>query len=326
MSMGEFEIIRRYFSRDPADPGVIVGVGDDGAVLAPGPGRELVAVVDTLVDGVHYPRGMDASDVGWRAVAVNLSDIAAMAAVPRWMTLALTLREADPEWLDGFARGLYAAAEAHGLALVGGDTTRGDQTVISVTVLGELEAGRALTRAGANVGDDVYVSGTTGEAAAGLRLLQGGADPSPAGERLAQRFRRPEPRLLLGGRLSGVASAAIDVSDGLHDDLGKLLEASGRGAVVDIDRLPISADLAGLFADDAPVLALAGGDDYELCFTAPPDTADAVAEAGRAGGVAVTCIGRVTARAGIECRRAGRKVNLDLAGFDHFGASANGLR
>ena len=210
--MDEFEIIQRYFARDANGAGVEVGIGDDGAVLAPAPDRELVAVVDTLVEGRHFPPTLAAADLGWRVVAVNLSDIAAMGAVPRWMTLSLTLSAADPVWLDGFASGLFDAASPANVALVGGDTTRGTELVVSVQILGDVESGKALRRSGARVGDAIFVSGHPGEAAAGLAQLQ--ADPAVSGV-LVDRFCRPQPRLRLGRELIEFATACIDVSDGL---------------------------------------------------------------------------------------------------------------
>jgi thiamine-monophosphate kinase len=316
--LGEFDIIRHYFSRDRDGSGVVVGVGDDGAVLAATPGMELVVVVDTLVQGIHYPDELAAADIAYRAVAVNLSDIAAMGGQPRWMTLALTLSRADGAWLEGFASGLYAASRAAGVYLVGGDTTRGECTVITVEIIGEVAPGRALRRSGARPGDDIFVSGTIGDAAAGLRQLQAGASPGRETGLLAAKFRRPAARLELGRSLAGCASAAIDVSDGLHDDLGKLLAASRCGGVIDLERLPLSAELIDAFPEDATTLALAGGDDYELCFTAGTDARAAVEAAAAEAGVGVTRIGEVVDGQGIVCRRDGVAAPVHVPGYDHF--------
>ena len=263
--MDEFGLIERYFARARRDPSVRVGIGDDGAVLAaPGPGKELVAVTDTLIDGVHFPTNIDAWSVGWRAVTVNLSDFAAMGADPRWMTLALSLPDANPAWLDDFASGLFAAAAGHGVLLVGGDTTRGESLVISLQVLGEVPEGEAILRSTAEPGDRLYVTGTPGDAAAGCdEFGQAGAS-----EALRRRFLQPSARVAFGRRLRGLASSAIDLSDGLYADLGRLLAASGAGAVLDLDRLPMSAELAARYPRAQRLrFALSGGDDYELLFT-----------------------------------------------------------
>ena len=305
--MDEFELIRRFFSRDAAARDVIIGVGDDGALLRPTPGADQVQVIDTLVEGVHFPANIDAADIGYRAVAVNLSDIAAMGARPRWMTLALTLWDKDEQWVEDFAAGLYAAGSEHDVLLVGGDTTQGDAVVATVHITGEVEPDRALLRRGARVDDTVYVTGTPGDAAAGLSMLQSGAD----GSELTQRFLRPTARIAEGRALRGRASAAIDVSDGLVADLGKLAAASGVGAVIDTGKIPLSPALLTHFdRTQAERFALTGGDDYELCFTArAEDVADI-------DGIAP--IGVVTAEPGIVCRRDGEIVDVDASGYRHF--------
>lgn len=332
--MDEFQLIERYFQRQAAqDSGVAVGVGDDGAIVRLAPGRELVVVVDTLVADVHFPADMAPADIGYRALAVNLSDIAAMGAEPAWFTLALTLPTPDADWLDGFSAGLWELADRHGVALIGGDTTRGPLTV-SVEVLGHLPAGTGLLRGGARPGDRVFVSGTPGEAAAGLGL---GAPRNECEHRLRSRFLRPEPRLALGRLLAGRASAAIDVSDGLLADLGHICAASGAGAVIETERLPLSPALLEVAGRGrAAELALTGGDDYELCFTLPADTADEivagirgeVVDAAPGNGAAalpahavppVSEIGVMTTEPGIRLRRAGRDVALPAGGYRHFG-------
>ena len=305
--MDEFELIRRYFSRDAASGNVVVGVGDDGALLTPTPGKDQVQVIDTLVEGVHFPANIEAADIGYRVVAVNLSDIAAMGAEPRWMTLALTLWDKDEQWVERFATGLYEAAAAHNVALVGGDTTQGDAVVATVHVTAEVEHGTALLRGGARPGETIYVTGSVGDAAAGLELLTSGV---PDVE-LVQRFLRPTARIEQGRALRGRAGAAIDVSDGLVADLGKLAAASGVGADIDIGALPLSAALLGRYdRGSAEQLALTGGDDYELCFTAP---ADAVADID-----GITAIGVVTDGDRVVCRRDGEIVEVDASGYRHF--------
>ena len=216
--MDEFEIIRRYFARESSGEGIRVGIGDDGAVLIPAHDRDLISVVDTLVSGIHYPETLAPVDIGYRAVAVNLSDVAAMGARPRWMTLALTLVNAERAWLDGFARGLFEAADEHALALVGGDTTRGEQTVISVQIIADVDPGKAMLRAGAEEGDAIYVTGTVGDAAAGLSILQSGLPGSDDVDYLIRQFTRPVARIEAGAAIASIAHAAIDLSDGLYTD------------------------------------------------------------------------------------------------------------
>ena len=306
--MDEFELISRYFIHPGAAAGVVLGIGDDGAVTEPTPGMQQVTVVDTLVEGVHFPVGYNATDVGYRAVAVNLSDIAAMGARPRWMTLALSLPAAADDWVAAFSEGLMTAAREFDVALIGGDTTSSDQLVISVQLVGEVAPGRALTRAGAKVGDGIYVTGTLGDAAAGLDGLKRGQPLRP----LVDRFARPSARVAYGQSLAGVASAAIDLSDGLAGDLGKLLSASGVGGEIRLEKLPLSPALIDAYPPaEQRAFALAGGDDYELCFTCshePPDP----------GIMLLTRIGDVVAEAGLVARDEGRALHIDDPGYRHF--------
>ena len=317
--MDEFELIRKFFARSSADPDVVLGVGDDGAILRPAAGRELVVVADSLVDGVHFPHDMDAADIGYRSVAVNLSDIAAMAARPRWMTLSLTLAASDERWLERFSLGLYEVADEYAVALVGGDTTRGAETVITVQVIGDVEPGRALRRSGAMPGDALYVSGTPGDAAAGLALWQQDAVQGDVASSLYGRFARPTPRIALASRLAGLASAAIDVSDGLYADIGKLLAASRAGGRIDIGHLPLSSSLTAILGDDeATRIALGGGDDYEIAFSASPDKARAIGELADELSLRVTRIGEVTDGDALHCLRNGRPFDYRDAGYRHF--------
>jgi thiamine-monophosphate kinase len=316
--IGEFEIIERYFTRPNRDPDVLIGVGDDAAVIAV---RGLAAVtVDTLVAGVHFPDGIAPTLLGYRALAVNLSDLAAMGAEPRWCTLALTLPKPDELWLDGFSRGLFELAERHGVSLVGGDLTRGPLT-ITVQLMGRIDGERMLTRGGGNLGDDVYVTGTLGDSAAGIALINERVDtpPGSAGAALKARFYKPAPRVDAGLALRALASAAIDVSDGLLADLGHICERSGCGALLDVERVPLSAELLSTFPPQIALAhALGGGDDYELCFTAPPSRAEQIDRALEATGTTATRIGQLVAGQEVVCRRDGEPYAPRALGFRHF--------
>lgn len=309
---GEFDLIRRHFAR-PA-PNAVLGVGDDAALLSVTPGRLLAVTSDMLVAGRHFFAGTDPESIGHKTLAVNLSDLAAMGARPRWATLAVALPEADEAWLAAFARGFFALAERFGVELVGGDTTRGPLN-LCVTLFGEVDPARVLRRDGARAGDDVWVSGQLGGAALALAHLRGELDLGAAAGACLHRLHCPEPRLALGRALAGLASAAIDISDGLLADLGHILEASGAGAVLDTGAIPHDPACAA-FPDRIAACAWAGGDDYELCFTTPPACADAIMRAGRAAGVAVTRVGSIVAEPGIRDARGG--VLPHTRGYDHF--------
>lgn len=315
--MDEFEIIRRYFARESSGEGIRVGIGDDGAVLIPAHDRDLISVVDTLVSGIHYPETLAPVDIGYRAVAVNLSDVAAMGARPRWMTLALTLVNAERAWLDGFARGLFEAADEHALALVGGDTTRGEQTVISVQIIADVDPGKAMLRTGAEEGDAIYVTGTVGDAAAGLSILQSGLPGSDDVDYLIRQFTRPVARIEAGAAIASIAHAAIDLSDGLYTDLDKLLAASGVAGSLELADIPLSSQLTNLMdEDDALRFALSGGDDYELCFTASA-AEDEIAAIRESTGVAITRLGQVLKGSGLKCTRNGDQFDYQDAGYRH---------
>ncbi len=293
----------------------MLGVGDDAALLRVPQDRELVVATDTLVEGRHFLAGIEARSVGHQALAVNLSDLAAMGAEPAWALLSLSLPEVDEAWLDEFAAGFFALADRCGIELVGGDTVRGPR-VITVTALGLVEPGTALRRDGARPGDGVYVSGTPGEAAAGLELLRNGRREQAPG--LVRRQLYAEPRLALGRALRGLASAAMDVSDGLAGDLARLCAASGVGAELQLERLPVSAGLrASLPPAEAEHCVLYGGDDYELLFTLPAARetrlADAIGES-----CTVTRIGRIVAQGGLRAWRDDRVVDIEARGHDHF--------
>lgn len=314
MGAGEFDLIARIRARAGMRDDVVLGIGDDAALLAPPPGRQLVVTADTLNDGVHFPHGTSPADIGWKALAVNLSDLASMGAEPAWCTLSLSLPQGDTAWIDGFLDGFLALAREHGIVLVGGDTTRGPLSV-SVTAMGFVDAGRALRRDGARVGDDVWVTGTLGDAAGALALLE----RDPVGV-LRLRLDRPTPRVEAGRALIDVASACVDVSDGLLADLGHVSTRSGVGAQVEIDALPASDALCAAFdaATRMPMQA-SGGDDYELCFTAPADARARIAVLASSLDLRITRIGRMVPGEGVHPVRAdGDPWTPPRRGYDHF--------
>ncbi len=314
----EFELIARYFSR-PA-PSARLGVGDDAALVTPAAGMALAVATDMLVAGRHFRPDDAPQAIGHKALAVNLSDLAAMGAQPRWALLALALPEADERWLSAFSAGLFALAERHGVELIGGDTTRGPLN-LCITILGEVEASQALTRAGARPGDDIWVSGELGAAALGLADLLGSVRLEPVEQQAClERLHWPQPRIALGRALRGLASAAIDVSDGLLADLGHVLDRSGVGAELWFEALPAHPAVhARLATPLAQRCLLAGGDDYELCFTAPPALAAAVQQAAVDAGVTVSRIGRIRPGRGIDLiGPEGTPMTITQRGYDHF--------
>ena len=314
--LGEFELIARYFT--PPVRRAALGVGDDCALLDVAAGMTLAVSTDMLVEGRHFVSTVSPERLGHKALAVNLSDLAACGARPLAFTLALAMPQADEAFLAPFTRGLLALADRHGCELVGGDTTRGPLT-IAITVFGEVAAGAALLRSGARVGDDVYVSGTLGDARLALEVLRGTTVTGDAFARVRGAMEEPEPRVALGLALVGVASSAIDVSDGLAGDLGHVLRRSGVAAVVDVDALPRSADLAAQPAAMQRECLLAGGDDYELVFTAAVARRDAVVEASVLAATAVTRIGRIESGSSLRfVDAAGREVTGPAHAFDHF--------
>lgn len=316
--MDEFDIIRRFFAGRAGKRGdVALGIGDDAALLRVPAGHELAVSTDSLVAGVHFPADLPADAVGHRALASNLSDLAAMGATPAWVVMALTLPEPDEAWLQGFSDGFFALAKQHEVALVGGNMARGPLNV-TLTVHGHVPEGRALTRSGAQVGDLVYVTGHPGDAAAGLKLLKSGE--ARMQHPCVRRFAYPEPRIVEGQALRGLASAAIDVSDGLLADLGHLLEARGFGAKLALEKLPVSRELLALHGqDDARKLALTGGDDYELCFTVHPAQAAAAEVRLVQTGCPAACIGAIESTPGLHCvDRSGRTHEYFRSGHCHF--------
>lgn len=317
MEFDLIERIRRHTESHRDD--VKLGIGDDAAIVAVPAGRELAIAVDTLVEGIHFPVGTDPADIGWKALAVNLSDLAAMGATPAWALLALTIPTQDEAFIDGLARGFAELATPFRLALIGGDTTRGPLTV-TVAVHGFTAPDEALLRSTARVGDVVMVTGTLGDAAAGLRCLAE-ADTSPYAE-LIGRLNRPTPRVAVGQALRGIATACIDVSDGLVADLGHICAKSGVGADIDAALLPHSSAMIAHFHDaDAIDFALGGGDDYELCFTVPAERAgDLSADLARLG-CGATRIGRIVEGQGVRVIGTdGETLAPSRAGWNHFAA------
>lgn len=316
--LSEFDLITRYFNRPTRH--TVLGVGDDAALLAPTPGHELAASTDTMVEGVHFFPDMEPDSLGHKALAVNLSDLAAMGATPKWAMLALTVPKADEAWLEGFARGFFALAAEHNVDLIGGDTARGPRN-ICVQIMGEVPLGRALRRDGAKVGDDVWVSGHLGDAAAAVAHLKG--DLRLRGSLLAHclaRLNRPSPRVSLGRILVGVANSAIDISDGLIADLRHVCERSGVGAAIEFAAVPCSAELMSLRGQASVTRAiLTGGDDYELCFTAPAGRRSGIEALSAQTGLALTRIGRIVAGKGVVVMdEAGKPMSVKDGGFDHF--------
>lgn len=324
----EFDLIAKYFTR-PARRARL-GVGDDCALLAVAPGQELAITADMLVAGTHFFPDTDPYRLGYKTLAVNLSDLAAMGAAPLGALLSIALPNPDEAWVAQFAAGFFALADAHGVDLVGGDTTRppkGGALVLNVTALGEVPVGQAIRRDGAKEGDDIWVSGSLGDAALGLALLKKEMALEPqAHDYCVGRLEMPVPRVALGLALRGIARGMLDVSDGLAGDLAHICRASKLAARLDVDALPLSNAVRAQPRELALRCALAGGDDYELCFTAAPDARARVEAAGRATGVAVTRIGTMLAAEGTPLisyqDSAGRAVELKLSGYDHFGGDA----
>ena len=316
--MGEFELIRRYFAAAPcaqAAAGIVLGIGDDCALLQPAPGMQLALSTDSLVAGVHFPQSCDSFLLGQRALAVSVSDLAAMGAAPLGFTLALTLPEADPAWLEGFARGLSQMAQSCAIALVGGDTTRGPLS-LTLTVFGQVPAGQALTRGGARPGDLLCVGGSLGDGAGALPLVLGEQRAEgEAADYLLQRYWAPQPQLALGQWLRGRATAALDISDGLLADCGHIAAASGACLQVELPRLPLSPALQALVGERARDCALAGGDDYRLAFTLAAEHLPAL----QAQWPEAVVIGRVVAGQGVQLLDGqGRLLEPPRAGYQHF--------
>jgi thiamine-monophosphate kinase len=328
MAMSEFDIIRRNFAGRGVDRGdVVLGIGDDGAVVRVPSNCDLVTVVDTLVAGVHFPHETRPEDVGHKALAVNLSDVAAMGAVPAWATLALTMPHADEAWLSAFARGFFGLAQQYEVQLIGGDTTHGPLTV-TVQIQGWVRTGQAVRRSGARPGDIIYVTGSVGDAGLALRAWQQQQDLTAVdGEYLFSRLHRPIPRCKEGEVLSDVVTAMVDVSDGLAADLGHILDASGVGATLNLESIPLSPSFFAVtgsgeyYLNEAERLrlALSAGDDYELCFTAPTVEGRRVEKLFSDFSCGCHAIGIIEAAQGLRLRQAdGTLLSLEHSGYEHF--------
>jgi len=327
IEMGEFDLIERYFKRAAsAANGVDLGIGDDCALLAPSPGMQMAISCDMLVEGRHFLSTVNPEALGHKALAVNLSDLAACGAKPEAFTLALSMPRVDEVWLKGFSRGLFALADQHGCSLIGGDTTAGPLN-ICITVFGYVPSGQALLRSDAKAGDDIYVSGLPGQARLALEAFRGNIALSEADFALTRaRMERPTPRVALGQALRGIARSAIDVSDGLLGDLGHILTASGLGAEIDLDAIDSIANCAaskqavGHFSSKfLREMVLAGGDDYELVFTAAPAHRPAIEAAAHRSLTPVTRIGQIQRESGIRLRESDGQLSPNtFASFDHF--------
>lgn len=311
MTLHEFDIIAKYFStQEMRRDDVVLGIGDDCAIVDVAPGQQVVITTDSLVASVHFPTHTSAYDIGYKSLAVNLSDLAAMGATPAWFTLALTIPDANEKWLQEFSQGLFALAERYQVQLIGGDLTRGPLT-ISITAHGLVPKNQALKRSGAQVGDLIYVTNTLGDAALGLRALQNEVALAEKGKEIIfNKLNRPEPRVETGLQLRGLANAAIDISDGLAADLSHMLTASHAGAIVYVDDLPLSDAVR---RTQQPFdLALSGGDDYELCFTLPKEKTHLLKQP-------CTCIGIITEKPGLDLRfKDGTSYNSSQKGYQHF--------
>ncbi len=313
MTFHEFDIIEQFFNQQPIQhPHVILGIGDDAAIVQV-PSQDLIITTDTLVKNVHFPESASAFDIGFKALAVNLSDLAAMGATPAWITLALTLPEVNEDWLKAFCAGLFELTQRYSVQLIGGDLTRGP-LAITIQAHGFTPHQQAIQRYGAQPGDLVYVTHTLGDAALGLLCTKKKIAISPASELFVlTRLNRPEPRVEIGEKLRGVASAAIDISDGLASDLGHILKRSGVGARINVDSLPFSQALRESVTHEKSLeLALSGGDDYELCFTVP-------IEKNKVFDFDCTCIGVITDGRGLELQRGdGSQYSMKMTGYQHF--------
>jgi len=329
----EFEVIHQFFKplshSKQLCASLDMGIGDDGAVLSCRPDSQLVVVTDTLIEGIHFPYGTDAYDIAWKALAVNLSDLAAMGAAPGFFSLALTLPKSllsaknSQAWLKSFSQGLADLAELYDMALVGGDTTHAAHLSITITAQGWVEIGQAITRGHAQPAEDIYVSGLIGEGGLGLKIVQAQTDVvADCNEHPAViKLNRPHPRVALGLALQGVASSAIDVSDGLLADLSHILEASEVGAVIETTAIPVSAAMQQyLQKTEDWMFPFRCGDDYELCFTAPSDKANQIAQLAESLGLSLTQIGKIHAEAGkLTLLKSGHEIKVQSTlGFEHF--------
>lgn len=326
MSLGEFDIIHKYFTHATQHPEqILLSVGDDAAVVRAPAGYDCAIAIDTLNAGVHFPLDTSPYDIGWKALAVNLSDMAAMGAIPAWFTLALSMPQTDAGWLEQFANGLFALAQQYQVDLIGGDTTRGPLSV-TIQIGGWVHQQKYLTRSGAQAGDGIYVTGELGDAALALALLKSNQLQPTDDTAMLNRLNRPVPRVLAGQQLVGLASACIDISDGLSADLGHILESSGVGARIKTAAIPMSTTLRQRSASGAQALGygLFGGDDYELCFTVPPAAEAQLLALSAALDCRITRIGEITGETGLWLVDAnGVADRLAMRGYQHFQSNGN---
>ena len=317
--MNEFEIIRRYFESKNLPVSVKLGVGDDGAIIHNDPAKNLVVATDTLVSGVHFPADSSPCDIGYRSVVVNVSDIAAMGGKPEWMTLALSLRETNPEWLKGFSKGLFLASDEYSLNLIGGDLTKAEQNIITIQMIGEVDTDAQLLRSNAQPGELLFVSGTLGDAAAGLEQFEKKVALNQYNQYLIERFFRPTARVDIGQAIMDYASSSIDISDGLIGDLKKIMSASDVGALINIEDIPLSKEMLKIYEPKkSQTFALSGGDDYELLFTAPAENLSKIMDISKEIAQKITHIGNITENKNLECRKEGVTYEYQDEGYLHF--------
>ena len=317
--MNEFEIIHRYFESKDLPVSVKLGVGDDGAIIYNDSGKNLVVATDTLVSGVHFPADSSPCDIGYRSVIVNVSDIAAMGGKPEWMTLALSLSETNPEWLKGFSKGLFLAADEYSLNLIGGDLTKAEQNIITIQMIGEVDTDAQLLRSNAQQGELLFVSGTLGDAAAGLEQFEKKAVLNQYNQYLIERFFRPTARVDIGQAIMDYASSSIDISDGLIGDLKKIMSASDVGAILHIEDIPLSKEMLKIYEPKkSQTFALSGGDDYELLFTAPAENLSKIMDISKEIDQKITHIGNITENKNLECLKEGVIYEYQDEGYLHF--------
>jgi len=317
--MNEFEIIRRYFESKDLPVSVKLGVGDDGAIIHNDPGKNLVVATDTLVSGIHFPADSSPCDIGYRSVIVNVSDIAAMGGKPEWMTLALSLSETNPEWLKGFSKGLFLAADEYSLHLIGGDLTKAEQNIITIQMIGEVDTDAQLLRSNAQPGELLFVSGTLGDAAAGLEQFEKKAALNQYNQYLIERFFRPTARVDIGQAIMDYASSSIDISDGLIGDVKKIMSASDVGALINIEDIPLSKEMLKIYdPKKSQAFALSGGDDYELLFTASAKNLSKIMDISKEIDQKITHIGNITENKNLECRKEGVIYEYQDEGYLHF--------
>ena len=317
--MNEFEIIRRYFESKDLPVSVKLGVGDDGAIIHNDPGKNLVVATDTLVSGIHFPADSSPCDIGYRSVVVNVSDIAAMGGKPEWMTLALSLSKTNPEWLKGFSKGLFLAADEYSLNLIGGDLTKAEQNIITIQMIGEVDTDAQLLRSNAQPGELLFVSGTLGDAAAGLEQFEKKTALNQYNQYLIERFFRPTARVDIGQAIMDFASSSIDISDGLIGDVKKIMSASDVGALIHIEDIPLSKEMLKIYEPKkSQTFALSGGDDYELLFTAPAENLSKIMDISKEINQKITHIGNITENKNLECRKEGVIYEYQDEGYLHF--------